>query len=146
MRQGRREHIHRKAQPVKRTSVNPWPWSLKLGYNQAEILEGGTRQLVCAGQTAVDASGAPQHPSDMRGQLSLALDNVEAVLREAGMGLASITRLTIYTTDVDAALMHFNVLGARMGPVGATPPMTLLGVTRLAMSQLMVEIEATAAD
>ncbi|WP_274424881.1 RidA family protein [Chelativorans sp. YIM 93263] len=131
---------------MKRTPVNPWPWSLKLGYNQGEVLEGANRQLICAGQTAVDAEGNPQHPEDMRNQLTLALDNLEAVLGAAEMGLANITRLSIYATDVDEAMKHFDVLGARFGPVNASPPMTLLGVTRLAMPQLMIEIEATAAD
>lgn len=131
---------------MKRTPVNPWPWSLRLGYNQGEIVEGIARQLVCAGQTAVDAQGKPQHPGDMRGQLALALDNLEAVLGAAGMGLAHIIRLNVYVTDVDAVLQHFDVIGARMGPTGATPPMSLLGVTRLALPGLMVEIEATAAS
>ncbi len=131
---------------MKRTPVNPWPWSLNLGYNQAEIVTGATRQLVCAGQTAVDAAGSPQHPGDMRGQITLALDNVEAVLRTAGMGLADVTKLTVYTTDVDEALKNFDILGMRMGPLGAAPPMTLLGVTRLAIAPLMIEIEATAAS
>jgi enamine deaminase RidA (YjgF/YER057c/UK114 family) len=131
---------------MKRTPVNPWPWSLALGYNQAELVEGGHRHLVCAGQTSVDANGHPQHEGDMRGQMALALDNLEAVLRAAGMGLVNITRLSIYTSDVDAALQNFDLLSARFGAVRAAPPMTLLGVTRLAMPQLMFEIEATAAD
>ncbi|MEM7345084.1 MAG: RidA family protein [Chloroflexota bacterium] len=131
---------------MKRTPVNPWSWSLNVGYNQAEILEGVTRQLVCAGQTAVDAEGTPQHPEDMRSQIALSLDNLEAVLNTADMGLANITRLQIYTTDVDEALKHFDLFGARFGPVNAAPPMTLLGVTRLALPGLMFEIEATAAD
>jgi len=131
---------------MKRTAVNPWSWSLRVGYNQAEILEGAKRQLTCAGQTAVDAEGNPQYPGDMRSQIALALDNLEAVLSAAGMGLASITRLNVYTTDVDEALKHFDVLGARFGPVGAAPPMTLLGVGQLAIHGLMFEIEATAAD
>jgi len=131
---------------VKRTPVNPWSWSLNFGYNQAEILEGANRQVMCAGQTAVDAEGNPQHPDDMRNQITLALDNLEAVLSAADMDLTNITRLNIYTTDVDQALGNFDVLGTRFGPVDAAPPMTLLGVTRLAISELMIEIEATAAD
>jgi enamine deaminase RidA (YjgF/YER057c/UK114 family) len=130
---------------MQRTPVNPWPWSRNLGYNQAELVEGATRHLTCAGQTAVDAQGNPQHPGDMRGQLTLALDNLQAVLTAADMGLGDVTRLVIYATDVDLALQHFDVLGARMGPLGAAPPMTLLGVTRLAIAPLMIEIEATAA-
>jgi enamine deaminase RidA (YjgF/YER057c/UK114 family) len=131
---------------MKRTPVNPWPWSLKLGYNQAEILEGSRRQLVCAGQTAVDSEGIPQHPGDMRGQVTLALDNLEVVLKGAGMGLAQVTRLGVFATDVDEALKNFDVLGMRFGAAGVSPPMTLVGVTRLAIPPLMIEIEADAAD
>lgn len=131
---------------MNRTPVNPWPWSLQLGYNQAEILEGATRQVTCAGQTSVDAEGTPQHVGDMRAQITLALDNLEAVLAAADMSLGDVTRLGAYTTDVDEAMKHFDVLGGRFGPLGAAPPMTLLGVSRLALPPLMFEIEATAAD
>ncbi|HSL56472.1 MAG TPA: RidA family protein [Acidimicrobiales bacterium] len=129
-----------------RTPVNPWGWSQQLGYNQAEIVEGATRYLVCAGQTSVDAHGAPQHPGDMRSQIALALDNLETVVGAAGMTLADIIRLNVFTTDVDEAMRHLDVLGGRLGPIGVAPPMTLLGVTRLALPDLMFEIEATAAD
>ena len=53
---------------MERTAVNPWGWSIKLGYNQAEVIDGATRQVICAGQTAVDGEGkfktisAPQNP------------------------------------------------------------------------------------
>jgi len=131
---------------MKRTPVNPWPWSLAVGYNQAEVIEGARRQLVCAGQTSVDAQGVPQHLGDMRAQIALALDNLEAVLSASDMGLGNITRLGIYTTNVDEAMQHFDVFGARFGMAKASPPMTLLGVTRLAIPGLLFEIEATAAD
>lgn len=131
---------------MNRTPVNPWSWSLNLGYNQAEIIEGAKRQLNCAGQTAVDAEGNPQHPGDMRGQMILALENLESVLKAANMGLTNITRLSIYTTDVDETLKNFDVLGAQFGPVGAAPPMSLLGISRLAIPSLLFEIEATASD
>lgn len=130
---------------MKRTPVNPWNWSLKLGYNQAEIIEGPSRQLICAGQTAVDGEGNPQHPHDMRGQISLTLDNLEAVLAGADMALSNIIRLSVYTTDVDEALKNFDLLGMRFGPIQCAPPMTILGVTRLAIPGLLFEIEATAA-
>ena len=131
---------------MQRTPANPWDWSLRLGYNQGEIIEGAARQLICAGQTAVDDTGAPQHPGDMRAQIALALDNLEAVLAKAGMGLSDVIRLGIYATDVDEALKHFDLLGTRFGPAGCAPPMTLLGVTRLAIPGLLFEIEATAAN
>ncbi len=130
---------------MQRTAVNPWDWSLKFGYNQAEIIEGASRQLICAGQTAVDGEGNPQFPGDMRGQIGLALDNLEAVLADAGMGLANIIRLGVYATDVDESLQNFDLLGMRFGPIQCAPPMTLLGVSRLAIPSLLFEIEATAA-
>ena len=129
---------------MKRTAVNPWDWSVKLGYNQAEVIGGVTRQLICAGQTAVDGEGNPQHLGDMRAQITLALDNLEAVLTGAEMDLSNIVKLGIYATDVDEALKNFDLMGMRFGPLGVSPPMTMLGVTRLAISGLLFEIEATA--
>ena len=129
---------------MQRTAVNPWDWSLKLGYNQAEIVEGATRQLICAGQTAVDGEGHPQHPGDIRGQIGLALDNLEAVLAAADMGLGDVVRLGVFAADVDEALANFDLLGVRFGPKGNAPPMTLLGVTRLSIPGLLFEIEVTA--
>lgn len=130
---------------MERTAVNPWDWSIKLGYNQAEAIEGATRQLICAGQTAVDGDGNPQHVGDMRAQIDLALDNLEAVLKSAGMGPGDVVRLGVYATDVDEALKNFDLLGMRFGPHQVAPPMTLLGVARLAIPGLLFEIEATAA-
>jgi hypothetical protein len=37
--------------------INPWSWSIKLGFDQAQLIEGHRRQLVCSGQDAVDADG-----------------------------------------------------------------------------------------
>jgi enamine deaminase RidA (YjgF/YER057c/UK114 family) len=131
---------------MERTPVNPWTWSLDFGFNQAEIVEGSRRLLVCAGQTSVDADGNAQHAGDMRAQVGLALDNLEAVLAGAQMTFANVVRLNLYTTDVDELLRCFDAIGARLGPAGVRPPSTLLGVTRLAFPELMVELEATAAD
>jgi enamine deaminase RidA (YjgF/YER057c/UK114 family) len=127
---------------MQRTAINPWSWSLQVGYNQAEAVSGHTTHLYCAGQTAVDADGKPQFAGDLSGQLGLAIDNLQAVLDGAGMTLANVVRLNIFTTDVDAFLAQLGVLNARLQ--GATPPGTLIGVTRLAYPELMVEIEATA--
>jgi enamine deaminase RidA (YjgF/YER057c/UK114 family) len=131
---------------MQRTDVNPWSWSLKYGYAQGLVLEGARRDLVFAGQTAVDAEGNPQHAGDMRGQLALALANLEAVLGAAGMGLGNLVKLTVYTVDVDATLQNWDVIGARLGGSGVAPPMTLLGVARLAMPTLLVELDALAVD
>lgn len=131
---------------MNRTPINPWLWSLNIGYNQAELIEGTNRQLVCSGQTSVDDEGNPLHPDDMRNQISRTIDNLEAVLTAANMNITNIIRLTVYTTNVAETMKHFDVLGMRFGEADAKPPMTLLGVTQLAIPGLMFEIEATAAD
>jgi len=78
---------------VERTAVNPWSWSVNFGFNQGELVEGATRILFCAGQTSVDENGAPQHTNDMAAQIAPAADNLEAVLRDAGMTLGNVARL-----------------------------------------------------
>ncbi|MBG0815358.1 RidA family protein [Planomonospora sp. ID82291] len=129
---------------MERTAVNPWTWSEALGYNQGEVVSGHTRTLYCAGQAAMGDDGTPRHAGDMAAQLALSLDNLEAVLGEAGMSLANLVRLNVYTTDVDRLFEHYGVLAARLGAAGAAPPTTMLGVARLAIPDLMVELEGTA--
>jgi enamine deaminase RidA (YjgF/YER057c/UK114 family) len=129
---------------VQRTAINPWTWSAELGFNQAELVSGSTRTLYCSGQTAMSADGRPEHDGDIAAQLALSLDNLEAVLAAAGMTLADLVRLTVYTTDVDALFPHYGVLAARLGAAGVAPATTMLGVTRLAIPGQMVEVEGTA--
>jgi enamine deaminase RidA (YjgF/YER057c/UK114 family) len=131
---------------VERSAVNPWQWSIDFGFNQGELVKGGTRVLFCSGQTSVDENGAPQHAGDMAAQIALAADNLEAVLAAAGMTFANIVRLNFYTTDPDAFMANAEVLGQRTGAAGVAPAGTLLGVARLAFPELMIEIEATAVD
>jgi enamine deaminase RidA (YjgF/YER057c/UK114 family) len=127
-----------------RKAVNPWSWSITLGFDQAQLIEGHKRLLVCSGQDAV-ADGNPQHPGDMAAQLELALDNLEAVLAGADMTLANIVRLNAYTTDMDELLRHWATLTDRFGNSDRFAT-SLLGVTQLAAPQLLVLLEATAVD
>ncbi|AXB44490.1 RidA family protein [Amycolatopsis albispora] len=129
---------------LERAAINPVPWSLELGFNQGELVAGQTRTLYCSGQTAMDGDGKPQHEGDVAAQLALSLDNLEAVLGGAGMTLANLVRLNVYTTDVDQLFPHYGVLAARLGAAGVSPTTTMLGVTRLAVPGQLVELEGTA--
>src|SRR5690606_34991792 len=95
---------------VERTAGNPVTWSAEMGFNQGELVSGHTRTLYCSGQTAMSADGTPLHEGDMAAQLALSLDNLEAVLGEAGMSLAHLVRLNVHTTDVELLLPHYGVL------------------------------------
>jgi enamine deaminase RidA (YjgF/YER057c/UK114 family) len=80
----------------------------------------------------------------MAAQLALSLDNLEAVLSAAGMSLANLVRLNVYTTDVDQLFPHYGVLASRLAAAGVAPTTTMLGVTRLAIPGQMIELEGTA--
>ena len=134
----------RKGKIVERRIVNPWSWQDQMGYVQANEVYGAQRTLFCAGQTSVDEEGRPLHAGDMGAQLAQALDNLETVLGAAGAALSDVMRLNIYTTDVDLLFEAYGPAAARLAEAGCRPASTLLGVTRLAFPELLVEIEATA--
>lgn len=128
-----------------RTEVNPWEWSRQFGFSQAVQVAEVQRLLVCSGQTAIAEDGSPPTKADMSAQVRMAFANLGAVLSRAGLGAADVVRVTYYTTDVDELIAVMGPLAAEFfGP--ALPASTLLGVTRLALPQLRVEIEAIAAS
>jgi enamine deaminase RidA (YjgF/YER057c/UK114 family) len=127
---------------MQRRVINPWTWQDQLGFVQANEITGAQRMLVCSGQTSVDENGTPVHVGDMAGQISKALDNLETVLTQAGYELRDIVRLNVYTTDVDAFFQNYQVVASRLA--GVELASTVVGVTRLALPELLVELEATA--
>jgi enamine deaminase RidA (YjgF/YER057c/UK114 family) len=128
---------------MQRKAINPHSWTVKLGFDQAQLIESHQRLLVCSGQDAVDANGTPQHPGDMAKQLELALDNLEAIIAAANMTLANVIRLNVYTTDVNEVIQHFPAVTKRFGD--SRYATSILGVTSLP-AQFLVMLEATAAD
>jgi enamine deaminase RidA (YjgF/YER057c/UK114 family) len=66
------------------------------------------------------------------------------VLNNAGLKLSDVVRLNYYTTDVDQFNEATEVNVKRLGEAGCRPASMLVGVTRLAYPELLVEIEATA--
>jgi len=125
-------------------TVNPWKWQDQFGFSQAIEVKGAERVLYCAGQTSTNADGSVKHAGDMKGQINLALDNLEIVLKQAGMTLSNVVRLNYYTPSVDALFEHYGALVGRLSAAGCQPASTLLGVKRLPFPELLIEIEATA--
>jgi enamine deaminase RidA (YjgF/YER057c/UK114 family) len=129
---------------MQRVAINPVDWNLQFGYNQGELVEGHRRTLFCAGQVATDAEMTMPDPDDMRGQIAMALDNLEQVLGEANMSLGDVVDLTIYTTDVPAAFAEFDTIVQRLEKADVRPAQCFLGVAALALPELKIEIKATA--
>ena len=129
---------------MQRNFVNPWSWQEKYGFVHANEVSGINRMVFVSGQTSVDDKGNLMHIGDMRAQVEQSLDNVETVLRHAGLGLADVVHLNIYTTDIRALMQEHDYISERLKNAGCRHAGTLLGVTALAFTGLMVEIEATA--
>jgi enamine deaminase RidA (YjgF/YER057c/UK114 family) len=128
---------------MERKDVNPWEWSKGFGFSQGVGLTGPERVLICSGQTAAGADGAPPSTSDVGEQMRAAFDNLRTVIEAGDMTMADVVKLTMYTTDVDAVLANWEIVTGALGT--NLPGNTLIGVTRLAFPELKIEIEATAA-
>lgn len=136
---------------MKRISVNPVDWSLAYSMDQGEIVEGATKHLRCSGQISVDPDPdtelgiAVVSPKDLRGQMEHTLRNIDSVLEKAEMGRENIVALRFFTTDIDGFLANYDVYADWIDPAGIRPPQSLIGVNRLVLPELMVEIEVEAA-
>jgi len=93
--------------------VNPWKWQDAFGFSQAVEFSGHSRVLTCAGQTSVNADGEPLHKGDMAAQLGQALDNVEAVLKQAGRRwrTSSTSTSTQQTSTLACSTMRLSLSG-----------------------------------
>ena len=136
---------------MKRISVNPVEWGLAYSMDQGEIVENATRHLRCSGQISVDPAPDTElgiivvSPNDIRGQLAHTLRNVDSVLEKAQMGRKNIVALRFFTTDIDAFLGNYDIYAEWIAPAGTRPPQSLIGVQRLVLPELLLEIEVEAA-
>ena len=129
---------------MERRIINPWKWQDEFGYVQANEVSGAQRTLYCSGQAANDDQGTPMHPGDMRAQITLALDNLETLLKESKFEFKDIVRLNIFTTDVDKFLENYDAFITRLAEAGCRHTGCLIGVARLAFPEMLIEVEATA--
>jgi enamine deaminase RidA (YjgF/YER057c/UK114 family) len=72
----------------------------------------------------------------MAEQTQIAIGNLTKVLESAGMTMANVVRLTIFTTDVDELLAAYGTAAEFLG--NNLPAMSLVGVTWLAVARRQV--------
>ena len=130
---------------MEKQTINPWTWQAAQGWSWGIDTRGSERVLYCSGQVATDASGCVLHAGDMAAQLRDAIDNLERVLDHAGYSLSDIVRIDYYATDVDAVMQNWSIIAERLLAADCRAGGVLLGVTRLAHPDLMIEIQAIAA-
>ncbi|MCA0856485.1 RidA family protein [Phaeobacter italicus] len=124
-------------------NVHPDGWKPAKGYANGMIGEG--RMLFVGGQIGWNANQEFE-TDDFIGQMSKALENILAVVKEAGGEASDITRLTWYVTDKAEYLAHQREVGAAYRAVMGYhfPAMTMVVVAGLVEDRAKIEIEATA--
>ncbi|MEQ8293828.1 MAG: RidA family protein [Roseovarius sp.] len=128
---------------MQKRPLNPFDWHE--ADDQGMLVEGFKRMVFVSGQCAMSNDGHPQHPGDMRAQTLLSLENVAAVLAEAGMDLSHVVHLNTHVTDVDLFRAEAaDAMAERLAEYGVRPPGVLSGTTRLGLPELIVELEAIA--
>ncbi len=120
----------------------PDGWRKPRGYANGMVAEGRivlTGGLVGWNAEEVLADG-------FVAQVRQTLENILAVIGEAGAGPEHLVRLTWYVVDMDEYLAHLGPLGeAYRAVMGANyPAMAVVQVVRLVAPEARVEIEATA--
>ena len=129
---------------MKMTIINPGSFGQPSGYSNGMLFEGGSL-LFIAGQVGWD--GDHRFVSDdFAEQFAQALENVLAVVREAGGGPENIARMLIFVTDKDEYTSRLRDVGAAYRQLMDKhfPAMTLVEVSSLLEHLAKVEIEATA--
>jgi enamine deaminase RidA (YjgF/YER057c/UK114 family) len=126
-------------------ALQPPDWPRPRGYaNGVAVPAGGTLVFV-AGQIGWAPDGSFPSP-DLVGQVRVALENVLAVLAEAGGGPEHIVRMTWYVVDRADYLASAAAIGevyrSVMGRV--FPAMSAVEVSALMEAEAKVEIEVTA--
>jgi enamine deaminase RidA (YjgF/YER057c/UK114 family) len=123
--------------------LHPPHWKRAKGYANGVVAEG--RTVFVAGQIGWNAAQKFES-EDFVAQVRRALENVVAVVHEAGGTPAHVTRLTWYITDKKEYLSRLAEVGEAYRSVMGRhfPAMTVVQVTGLMEDQARVEIEACA--
>lgn len=123
--------------------LQPPGWPLPRGYSNGIAASG--RQVYVAGQVGWDAQGRFASAS-LAAQVRQALENVRAVLAQAGAAPVHVVRLTWYVTSREEYYGELKDIGAAYREVMGKhfPVMSVVQVVALMEAQAKVEIEATA--
>ena len=123
--------------------LHPRHWKRAKGYSNGIVAEG--RIVFVAGQIGWNAEQKFES-RDFVAQTRQALQNIVAVVREAGGAPEHIARLTWFITDNKAYLSRLAEVGEAYRSVMGThfPAMTMVQVVALVEDGAKVEIEASA--
>lgn len=132
---------------MKIESIEPAGWKAPKGYANGIVVSGAGRLLFVAGQVAWDAHQEIVGRGDMAAQFAQVLENILAVVRQAGGEPQHVVRMTCYVTDKQQYLAATRAIGAHWRRLFGKhyPAMALVEVRALVEEGALLEIEATAA-
>ncbi|WP_412509801.1 RidA family protein [Roseovarius sp. SYSU LYC5161] len=111
-------------------------------YAHGVIAEGSGKVIALSGQLGL----APDKtvPESAEGQALICLENINAILAEAGASRANILRLNAYVTDHAHLAGYMAARDAWLGNPEVPPASTLMIVGGFARPEFLVEVEALA--
>ena len=124
------------------TFINPEGISKPIGYTHVAKVTGGNMVFI-AGQVALNAQGNLVGLGDFRKQTEQVFKNLETALKAAGAEFKDVVKMNIYVLDT-SELPALREIRDRFVNTANPPASTLVGVTRLARGEFLVEIEAVA--
>ncbi len=132
---------------MKIETIQPEGWLKPRGYANGMLVSGSVRWLEIAGQIAWNEKCELVGGTDFGAQFAQALNNVVAVVKEAGGQAEHIVSMTVYITDKKAYLRDLPHVGqAWKDAIGKHyPTMALVQVADLLEEGALVEIQARAA-
>ncbi|MEB3960699.1 RidA family protein [Streptomyces kunmingensis] len=117
----------------------------RLMYHRAVRIDQAQSLLLISGHEARDDEGAIAHKGDMAGQIDLTVRRLEETVTEAGMTMADVVQIRIFTTDLPECKAHYDVLLDRLAALHCTPASLMAEVSALSDPDMLIEIEAVAA-
>ena len=125
------------------TILQPEGWARPVGYANGVAATG--RQVFVGGQIGWNSQQRFE-TDDLAGQVRQALENVLAVLAEAGAGPEHVASMTWYLTDKAEYLANLRSIGAAWRATMGRhyPAMAAVQVTALMEDRAKVEIQAVA--
>ncbi len=125
--------------------ISPSTLSKPAGYSHVVTIEGG-KLIVLSGQISLNAAGELVGQGDFAAQTRQVFVNIGLALEAVGASYADIIKLTYYIVDYKGEYRQ-TLLDIRdeFIPTTNSPASTLIGIQTLALPDLIIEIEATAA-
>lgn len=131
---------------MKKSYRNPKGVFRHSGFTRVVTVEGPTRFIFVAGQTASDENYRCVAPGDLKAQYLKVMQNLEIQLRDAGAGWGDVIYRRTYVLDMD------EYLRVRKDPsipvywnADNMPGSTTVAVSRLSDPQFLIEIDLLAA-